>query len=531
MIDAQTDARAEAKGDNQQVEGYKSLAERVNEFQNAVPRRFHTKPTNANVGTPQKADATARRPTEVVPFHLRTDSIRRESHVKSSAEIEEEEVKKASTFKARKFSAKIANSCGDLGVPKTAPKPVTRPQVCGAACCWCDCVCVCVCVVCAPSPVTHARTPTTLQPFHFHETRPRHTDAGAGGGSADGGAVDEDEIELAVTFKAQPVNKAMLQGPLFRAKVGTRKLTQPASPCLRTKARSHTRAPVAASPAAKPFRARPVMGEAPPRAAPVQPRKLTEPKPFHLRSMDRHELYSRAQQQALEAAAEEERRAREFKARPIPAAVEDDGRAFRPAPAAAPLTEPAPFKLRSVEKHEAWQSDFVRQMEKEMEQEEQAKLFKARPAPASTFNGGFVPEKSQKRLTEFDNLKLASDRRAEQRAQFEYVAAARVCVCVCCVCVCVSLSALTIPCTACNSYEVQQRLAAAEEAKRAAAAEKAAQEEREAKEFRKKMLFKARPLPHNRPMRAKHSKKPLTVPQSPRLGKRSVENQENVAVA
>ena len=49
--------------------------------------------------------------------------------------------------------------------------------------------------------------------------------------------------------------------------------------------------------------------------------------------------------------------------------------------------------------------------------------------------------------------------------------------------------------------------------------------------FRKKMLFKARPLPHNRPMRAKHSKKPLTVPQSPRLGKRSVENQENVAVA
>ena len=98
-------------------------------------------------------------------------------------------------------------------------------------------------------------------------------------------------------------------------------------------------------------------------------------------------------------------------------------------------------------------------------------------------------------------------------------------------CVCVSLSALTVPCTACNSYEVQQRLAAAEEAKRAAAAEKAAQEEREAKEFRKKMLFKARPLPHNRPMRAKHSKKPLTVPQSPRLGKRSVENQENVAVA
>ena len=83
-----------------------------------------------NVGTPQKSDATALKLTEVVPFTLRTDAIHRAPTVKSTAELEEEEIKKGSQFKARKFSSKIANSCGDLGVPKTVPKPVTQTQVC-----------------------------------------------------------------------------------------------------------------------------------------------------------------------------------------------------------------------------------------------------------------------------------------------------------------------------------------------------------------------------------------------------------------
>ena len=64
----------------------------------------------------------------VQPFHLRTTNIRHTA-VKSSAELEEEELKKAGTFKARKFSAKIANSCGDLGVPKTIPRKVTKTKV------------------------------------------------------------------------------------------------------------------------------------------------------------------------------------------------------------------------------------------------------------------------------------------------------------------------------------------------------------------------------------------------------------------
>lgn len=117
--------------------------------------------------------------------------------------------------------------------------------------------------------------------------------------------------------------------------------------------------------------------------------------------------------------ADEERRLREFKARPVPVAVEDESAAFKPAPAAAPLTEPAPFKLRSVAKHDEWQSEFVKQMEAEMQVEAEAKNFKARPLPPTTFNGGFVPRKSTKPLTDHDDLVLASDRRAEERAQFE----------------------------------------------------------------------------------------------------------------
>lgn len=245
------------------------------------------------------------------------------------------------------------------------------------------------------------------------------------------------------------------------------------------------------------------MGEAPPSTAPVATRPLTEPKPFNLRSMDRHEQFQKAKQQALEKAAAEERAAREFKARPIPAAVEDANAAFKPAPAAAPLTEPKPFNLRSVAKHQEWQSEFAKQLMKEVQDEEEAKQFKARAAPPTTHNAGFVPQKSTKPLTDHDDLVLASDRRAEERAQFD--------------------------------YEVQQRLAAAAEAKQAAEEEKRRQEEAEAREFRKKMLFKARPLPNNsRFMKAKHSKKPLTVPHSPQLGPHrgnsGNENQENLAV-
>ena len=82
------------------------------------------------------------------------------------------------------------------------------------------------------------------------------------------------------------------------------------------------------------------------------------------------------------------------------------------------------------------------------------------------------------------------------------------------------------------SYEVSQRLAAAEEAKRAAEEERKRAEEAEAREFRKKnMLFRARPVPQtaNKPMKLARSKKPLTVPHSPQLGPKG--NQENVAVA
>ena len=55
----QTDARAEVRGDAQQpTTKYKSLAERVDEFQNTVPRRFHSKPTN-NVRFVQQCGQTS----------------------------------------------------------------------------------------------------------------------------------------------------------------------------------------------------------------------------------------------------------------------------------------------------------------------------------------------------------------------------------------------------------------------------------------------------------------------------------------
>ena len=313
-------------------------------------------------------------------------------------------------------------------------------------------------------------------------------------------------------FKAQPVNKAMLKGPLFKVKHEDGPLTQPESPKLRTKTRSasHPKPRPVAAPKPKPFKARPIMGEAPP-ALPQhnagRARPLTQPKPFHLRSMDRHAQYEQHKKAALARQAEEERKAREFKARPIPVAVESDDAAFRPAPATNKLTEPKPFHLRSVAKHEEWESQFMRKMAEETAAEAEAKRFHARPAPATTHSGAFVPEKSTKALTDHDNLQLATDRRAEQRAQFE--------------------------------YEVKQRKAAAEEARRAAAEEARAKEQEEERRIRKAMIFKARPVPNTmrRAPKPIASKKPLTMPKSPALGlarrghhESPLANQENLAV-
>lgn len=461
----QTDARSKLHP-KPQAPAYKSISEMVMQYQNHVPERFHTKRTNGGPAPASHAEKLTL--TEPKPFHFATDSLAKRT-VKSSAELEQEALKAHGKFKARKFNARIAQSSGDLGVPKIPKKQ-----------------------------------PTQAVEFKLHTaTVSKRRDSTTEISSAENSSATA--TASGTTFKAKPVNKRILHAPAFVVKRSHESLTNPHSPNLATKARAKAWPAPQPKPETpiKPFKARPIMevsskGIAGAGAGAAEPRPLTEPQPFKLAGASRHEQAVQRQKQLQKQAEQEAERQRQFKARPIPAAVEDKAAAFNPAPSAARLTEPKPFNLASNDKHTIAQQEFRRQQEAEEAKAARQRQFRARPLPQTTFEHGFVPAKSSKPLTEVVVGELSTDRRAEERAEFEYA--------------------------------LKQRQEAASKAREEAKKENKARTQAEIAELRRQMVFKAKAAPHRRPMQAKPSAKPLTVPHTPRFHGRSSQSKENNAV-
>jgi hypothetical protein len=337
---------------------------------------------------------------------------------------------------ANPVNYKALESCGDLGVPKLVSKEST---------------------VCEPFAISLTNKLPQVQ-----------------------------KEETVVAFKAKPINKEMLQRPLFIPKPSEKDLTEAHSPVFQTKVRAaaHTStcAPVETH---EQFVARPMPDMAYPSFVPQPSTKvLTEAEPFNLASTALHEGAQADFREKMAMEKQEDKENRQFKAQPIVhrACVCSSNSA-----AERPLTEVEPFHFETDSRSHQSKQSLQQRVEVEQQAAADAAEFKARPMPNMAKKFTVAP--SEKELTTAENLELGSTLRAEQRAEFD--------------------------------EHTQARLAAAEVEKKEAASERAKLEQEEVKKLRQKMSFKAQRIFKGRKVQVKKSTKALTVSQSPSFGSRS----------
>jgi hypothetical protein len=114
---------------------------------------------------------------------------------------------------------------------------------------------------------------------------------------------------------------------------------------------------------------------------PSKPRSTTKPAPFHLQTDRRHEAHKKQLEQRLKSE-EEERKRQMFHARPYK---------MSPAPQStlgtqSKATRPEPFKLQSVQRHEAFQELFEQKVAAEEEEFKKRLVPKAIPLPETTYS-------------------------------------------------------------------------------------------------------------------------------------------------
>lgn len=297
-----------------------------------------------------------------------------------SSPPKQREESKPEPFKARPLNKKIFESSGDLGVPRVEKRQPTIPM--------------------SPHFAVAERAALRRDPS-AEEIR----------------AAEGEELRRAREFKAQPI-----QHHAFHTR-GTKHErhmpTIPQSPALSTKERAAMRPSVEEEIAREKevvstqFKARPMkIVEQPfvPRLGEVQ---LTEPAPFDL-ATERKRIEDEQKRQArIEEEKHKLEEERQFRARPMPKKLLENP--FKPQ-LELKITEPTPFELLSLQKHEIYQDQFHEKISEEERERRAAMEFKAREFKKAK---PFVPQRSTKPLTMLDNVLLNSDLRAAQRREFD----------------------------------------------------------------------------------------------------------------
>jgi targeting protein for Xklp2 len=91
-----------------------------------------------------------------------------------------------------------------------------------------------------------------------------------------------------------------------------------------------------------------------------------------------------------------------------------------PKPPTKEPTEPEPFPLESVWRHEIEVAERQRQLEEQAQREKQQHQFKAQPNLSKGVQP-FVPVHSNRALTKSHDVQLQTERRAKERAEFDMV--------------------------------------------------------------------------------------------------------------
>ncbi|XP_078606623.1 targeting protein for Xklp2 homolog isoform X1 [Branchiostoma floridae x Branchiostoma japonicum] len=352
-----------------------SVSEQVINFHKKTPDRFRRKARmelNATRAGPVVGDHKMKLTQPQSPnFSKRPRN--RSAHVKSAAEIEEEEVEemKKYKFKAREIDQRLFQQAG-VGVPKKPHKPVTQPVG------------------------MELETDRRIQERH-DETK---------------NADNEEKFE----FHARPVPAKILEGPVGVAEKKVAPLTIPESPAFALKNRVRSVKPeVQDEEEERIIYARPM----PHTGVPFKPNrehKVTQLEPFSFQGRVEEQLVKKEEkiQQIIQ---EEAKVASSFRAQNLPETLHQPGH-LPDVPKKAP-TNPEPFQLSCDDKGAKKAAEWSKKMEEELKQQrEQASSFKHKPADV-LYKEPFIPQKATKPLTDVSEFDLNTVRRAEQRQEFE----------------------------------------------------------------------------------------------------------------
>lgn len=248
----------------------------------------------------------------------------------------------------------------------------------------------------APSPARRLDLTVPI-PFTFHSTN-RHSTINA-----------DDKLSKSKTtkmFRARPLNRKIFEstGDLGVPRIPKRPLTEPISPRF-TKTKRRIR-----DDKSKELMIKNASKEQNSQHKERTELKNTIPEPFKLVSVEKHIFEQQKMMERIKEEKKKQEKRRKFKANPLPIVTP-----FRPV-LDLKFTEPKPFDLISLEKHEIEQEKMKEMIQAEKEAMIKRTLFKSRPFINKK---PFQVKSSNRLLTEIDsNFVLKTDLRAKQRESF-----------------------------------------------------------------------------------------------------------------
>uniref|UniRef100_A0A4W6E8E7 TPX2 microtubule nucleation factor n=1 Tax=Lates calcarifer TaxID=8187 RepID=A0A4W6E8E7_LATCA len=360
-------------GSKRKLEGpdvYVPMAQQIEQFQKRTPDRYHLRSRCSLERGPSPVKGDHLKLTQPHTPHLMTRQRSRPPTVRSSADLEAEEVDKLHRFKfkALELNRKILESAEDL------KKPVVKE-------------------------------PTVPKGFELQiekRLQERQTSQKPSEG--------EDKPH---TFKAQPLLKKMLEGVVGLPEKQVLHPTVPESPAFTLKKRVRVDRKMEEAKIPSPVKAPPVPHFGLPFKPLLPENRHVEVCPFSFEERER-------ERKALKEKRLEEMRNVEvpqFKAQPLP----DFDSVVLPEKKKLEPTKPEPFRLLLDERGAVRSSRWEQMVKEEQKQQEQATVFKARPNTV-THKEPFQPKKEDHAAAVVEAFELATERRARERQEFERLA-------------------------------------------------------------------------------------------------------------
>ncbi|KAF0036519.1 hypothetical protein F2P81_011831 [Scophthalmus maximus] len=362
-----------SKGSRRKGEGpgaYVSMAEQIEQFQKRTPDRYHLRSRQSQERGPSPVKGDHLKLTQPHTPQLMTRQRARPPTVKSSADLEDEEVDKLHKFKfkALELNRKILQSAEEL----------KKPAV---------------------------KEPTVPEGFALQiEKRLQGRQASK---------KPEDGEEKPHSFKSQPLPRKILEGVVGLPEKRVLHPTVPESPAFALKKRVRVDRKVEEVKQPSPIKAPPV----PHFGLPFQPRlpekHHVEVCPFSFEERER-------ERRVLKEKRLEEKRNEEvapFKAQPLPhfdTVLLPEKKTLEP-------TKPEPFRLLLDERGAVKSSRWEQMVKEEQKQQEEAATFKARPNTV-THKEPFQPKKQERAAAAVEAFELLTERRARERQEYERLA-------------------------------------------------------------------------------------------------------------